>query len=156
MWKTSQRTGVRCMLLVVLLVYGTVCTALEIPEWVLAGILATETRSYYTESGSIIYVDRKTGRAGETGPFQMTRAAWLQIREKTEKRSALKTDLVYAELCCMRYLAWLVENDQRKNHTTDTRWDSVIQAYNAGPGNRSRHYLALVKSNARAAGYEVP
>ena len=46
--------------------------ALEIPAWVERGILAVESRSAIDADGLINYVDRRTGEAGERGPYQMT------------------------------------------------------------------------------------
>ena len=56
-------------------------SASEVPDWVLTGILKVETRSYYNDEG-IVYVDRRVGRAGERGPYQMCYKAWKQIAQK--------------------------------------------------------------------------
>ena len=52
---------------VMLVLSGTVFAGekVEIPAWVMHGILSVETRSYYDESDIIQYVDMRRGKAGE-------------------------------------------------------------------------------------------
>jgi hypothetical protein len=123
----------------------------EVPVWVLAGILAQESRSYYNEDASrIIYVDKRRGADGELGPYQMMHIAWRQIREPGERFEDLATDMMYAETCAIRYLLWLYNNSARRS------WAHAIQYYNRGPGKLSYRYYVNVKAKARKAGYEVP
>lgn len=105
------------------------------PQWVLDGILYVETKSIYREDGSIKYVIQTRGAAGEYGPFQMTRAAWKQIKRKNEPFWKLETDTKYAEELAARYLMWL---DKHYGHGD---WRATIQMYNAGPNHRSTQYL---------------
>jgi hypothetical protein len=120
----------------------------EVPCWVLAGIMAQETRSSYAIDGdTIIYVDRRVGAAGERGPYQMRRIAWQQIKQPGERFENIATDMRYAELCAMRYLLWLYNNSAKGS------WPHAIQYYNAGPGRLNYKYYANVVNKARRAGY---
>lgn len=136
------------ILCILLLTFNIYAEENEVPIWVLAGILAQETRSSYSVDGStIIYVDRRVGKHGELGSFQMRRIAWQQIKQPGEKFSDLATDMRYAELCAMRYLLWLYNNSAKGS------WPHAIQYYNAGPGRLSYKYYANVALKARKAGY---
>lgn len=117
----------------------------EVPFWVMSGILAQESNSYYdysTGTERIVYVDRKVGAAGELSAYQITRIAWRQVRRRGERFETLATDQRYAEQIAMRYLCWLYE------HSAKGSWDRAVEYYNKGPGNRSPKYLALVKAKA--------
>lgn len=126
-----------------LLLLMTTLYAVEVPEYVLVGILKVETRSYYREDGTIKYVDQRRGSSGEIGPFQMTRRAFNQIKKRGELYWDIETDRVFAEECAKRYLVWLYNNSANQD------WSLAIQYYNAGPGNASRKYLdkVLLASN---------
>ncbi len=119
---------IRILAILVMLTCGLPAVENEVPAWVLAGILQQETRSYYLEGDTIKYVDKRVGKDGELGPFQMTKIAWKQIRQPGEKFADLKTDTKYAEECAMRYLLWLYNGPARQS------WAHAIQGYNAGPG----------------------
>lgn len=108
------------------------------PQWVLDGILYTETRSAYREDGSIKYVDKRRGSAGEYGPFQMTKAAFKDIRRSGEYFWMLETDTAFAEACAARYLMWL------NKHFAHGDWERTVEMYNAGPNGHSRSYLSSV------------
>lgn len=134
----------------VLLLLATTLHSLEneVPCWVLAGIMAQETRSSYAIDGdTIIYVDRRVGKHGELSAFQIRRIAWQQIKQPGERFEDLATDQRYAELCAMRYLLWLYNNSAKGS------WPHAIQYYNAGPGRLSYRYYANVINKARRAGY---
>lgn len=136
-------------LLLLALLSALYCEENEVPVWVLAGILAQETRSSYALDGNtIIYRDKRIGARGERGPYQMRRIAWKQIKEAGERFEDLSTDMRYAELCAMRYLLWLYNNSAKGS------WPHAIQYYNAGPGNLRYSYYANVALKARKAGYE--
>jgi hypothetical protein len=131
------------MRFVLMLLLSITLQAVEVPEYVLVGILKVETRSYYRENGTIRYVDQRRGAAGEIGPFQMTRRAFNQIRKRGELFWDIETDRAFAEECAKRYLVWLYNNSAKQD------WSLAIQYYNAGPGNRSAKYLdkVLLASN---------
>lgn len=127
----------------ILLVALTMLPAMDVaPDWVLRGIAKTESRSYYNESGDIIYVDKRRGAAGERGPFQMTRGAFNQVANKAERPLfwKLETDTVFAEYMACKYLDWL--HDRTKN------WDQAVMAYNRGLTGSAWTYLHKVKTNA--------
>jgi len=130
------------MRVISLLAMCALCLAVDVPSWVTVGILKTETKSYYRVDGSIKYVDKRRGRAGEYGPFQMTKAAFLDIRKKGEQFWMLETDTTFAEECADRYLVWL-----HTNFNPSKDWSLTVQMYNAGPHNKSPAYLALVRKN---------
>lgn len=108
------------------------------PEWVIRGILKTETRSYYREDGSIKYIDMRRGSAGERGPFQMTRGAFNQVKRRGEEFWKIEVDRTFAEEMAIRYLHWL------DTHYGKGNWYRNVEMYNAGPNNHSPKYLAAV------------
>lgn len=140
---------IRILAILVLLTGIVPAAENEVPAWVLAGILKQETRSTYNADDSINYVDRRRGRDGERGPFQMTYIAWKQIRQPGETFASLSTDLPYAEQCAMRYLLWLYNGAARQS------WAHAIQGYNEGPGKLDFKYYANVVAKARKEGYDV-
>jgi len=107
----------------------------DVPSWVLRGIVATESRSYYTQTGSIVWVDHKRGHHGERGCFQITRGAFNDVKRPGETFSMLEQDPIFCEVIACRYLARI----HRGN------WSTTIQAYNAGLGHKSTTYLRLVR-----------
>jgi hypothetical protein len=102
------------------------------------GILRVESNSYYDSEGNIRYVDRKVGRAGELGPLQITRRAYLQVKRKGEPGfDTMRTDVKFSEVIAIRYLLWL-----RKHYASN--WYEAIGMYNAGPGRKSPSYVKKV------------
>lgn len=128
------------MLIRVILLLSLACVAFteDVPDWVMVGILKVETKSYYDARGNIVYVDRRIGRHGERGPYQMTRIAFDQIKRPGESFYRLSTDLEFAEDAAQRYLLWL------NKHYGKGRWSRVVMMYNAGPNGISRTYLNRV------------
>lgn len=124
---------------VLLLLITIPCWSEEIPAWVMKGILKVETRSYYNEDGSIKYVDKRRGLHGERGPFQCTKAAFNQVRLKSEQFWTLETDTSFADTIARRYLLWL-----RDNYGGD--WYRVLGMYNAGPNRISNEYIRKIKN----------
>jgi hypothetical protein len=114
-----------------------------IPEWILRGILATESRSYYDDNFNIVYVDKRIGTSGERGPFQLTPIAFKQIRKKGEIHSKVMKDMTYAQDLTERYLLYLYNGPARKD------WEITIRMYNGGPSNykirATQRYLTSVK-----------
>jgi hypothetical protein len=139
---------------------GHVVAAEEaMPEWVLHGILSVETQSYY-ENGSIVYIDTRRGKAGERGPFQMSRVAFNQVSEPGESFASLETDTVFAEKLAVRYLQWIYDNYGRGS------WSRTVAMWNTGPSGyhshrskgdryaekvRSRGLVALERSKSKKA-----
>lgn len=114
----------------------------SIPVWVMPGILATETKSYYANTGQIVYRDKRRGTSGERGCFQMTKRAFDQVKRRGEQFWMIEQDTVFAAEMAWRYLHWLNDNYGHGN------WDRVVEMYNAGPNNHSRAYLIRVKENS--------
>ena len=112
--------------------------AVEIPPHILPAILKVETKSYLTPDGRIVYVDRSVGKAGEYGPYQMTKVAFNQIYKGPRPRSDLKTDMAFATELTKRYLIWL------HKYFAKGDWNKTIQYYNAGPLNSSLSYLQKI------------
>lgn len=117
-------------------------SAVEVPDWIRIGIIRVESSSYWTDDGKIRYVDKRRGKHGELGVAQMTRAAFNQIKRKGEQFWMLESDRYFAEECMQRYLLWL--------YARTKNWDRAVEAYNAGPGNRSPRYLILVRKHGGA------
>lgn len=132
--------------LITLMMLGTMLHAVEVPkqlvpDWVLIGILKTETRSYYDDNFILHYIDKRRGSSGERGPFQMTRRAFKQIARKGDQFWRIETDTHYAEEMAIRYLMWLNE------HYGEGDWHRNVEMYNAGPNKHSRIYLSKVIKN---------
>lgn len=129
------------MRLFLLLILTLACARAEdVPDWVLKGILAKETRSHYTAApGTLIeYVDRRVGADGELGPFQMTEIAFEQVKRSGESFTRLKTDTRFAEKLAIRYLEWLYANAAKGD------WHISVAMYNTGPtGYRRQHSRAI-------------
>ena len=96
-----------CMRLILLL-WPVLLPAVEVPQYILKGIAYVETKSYY-RNGTLVYVDRRTGRAGDTGPFEMTPVAFKTVRKVGESLSRCSIDAKLAEDLAVRYLLWLYE-----------------------------------------------
>jgi hypothetical protein len=110
----------------------------EIPHWVLKGIAKVETNSTIKDCGTIIWRDRRKGKNGDSGVFQMTRIAFNQVKRPGDSFARIHRDPKYAQELAERYLVYL-----RKRYT---RWHDVIAAYNAGTPGRpaGRRYLKKV------------
>lgn len=108
-----------------------------IPDWILPGILYTETRSTYRSDGSIQYIDRRHGGAGERGCFQITPGAFSMVKRSGETFSQCDNP-AFCEQIASRYLVML--------HLRHGSWVSAVMAYNAGrPGTKAgRRYLNKV------------
>jgi len=124
--------------LLALLILCLTIAASEPPQWVVDGILMVETKSYHRDDGSIRYVDKRRGTSGEYGPYQMTRAAFKQVKRRGEQFWMLETNHMYAEEMAIRYLRWI------DTHYSHGNWHRAIEMYNAGPNNHSRVYLTKV------------
>lgn len=99
------------------------------PLWLLHGILAKETRSYF-RAGVLVYVDRRDGAAGEAGPYQMTPAAFADVRRRGEVFARLRTDAAFATSCALRYLVKL--RGRYGYADSDLDWLQVARHFNAG------------------------
>lgn len=137
------------LLIIIALLISARCSATDsVPVWVLSGIMAQETRSYYAIDGdTIVYVDKRVGQAGELSAFQIKRIAWQQVAGPGEQFSRLATDQAYAQLIAIKYLIWLYD------HSAKRSWPHAIQYYNRGPGRPSYRYYANVVAKAKRAGY---
>jgi hypothetical protein len=122
--------------IIALLICCTAWAVEDMPGWVLPGILYVETHSYYNDDGSIHYTNKKRGSHGERSSFQITYRAFKQVRQPGEQFWQIETDQVFAEEIATRYLFWLREHS--------VSWRRAVEAYNAGPRNRSPEYLSAV------------
>jgi hypothetical protein len=144
--RCTNRIRAALLALTLLLGSGPAFTT-DIPDWVLHGILNQETRSYYDiQDGEIVYVDRRIGRHGERGPFQMTKIAFDTIRQPGERFERLHTDPEFAEQLAKRYLTWLYQNKGQRN------WTRTLACYNAGTPRKKAgwRYAAQVEQRGRA------
>lgn len=107
-----------------LLLAASVCFAEVVPQWVITGIAAVETGSYF-KSGRLVYVDQRDGRHGEVGPFQMTRAAYEDIKGPEDSFTRMRHEPKYAEKMARRYLLKLRAGGKRP-------WEEVVGLYNGG------------------------
>lgn len=123
---------------ILLLLITTCMFSVEIPSYVLKGILKVETNSSYLDDGKIKYVDKRRGLSGERGCFQMTKIAFDQIKKRGEQFWMIESDRYFAEECAKRYLSWLYEKTAKQD------WNLTIQQYNAGPFKKSKDYLDKV------------
>lgn len=94
-----------------------------IPDWVLPGIVAVESSSYW-RGAELVYVNRKRGRHGEMGPTQMTRRAFNTVAYPGERFERLATDMDFAIEVTVRYLRWL------RAHSAS--WNDAVAKYNGG------------------------
>lgn len=114
---------------------------MRVPAYVIRGIAFVETRSYWDVEGQLRYVDRRDGKAGERGPFQLTRAAFTQVSARHDSFEKVRTDPAYALTLTIRYLQWLRRHCQS--------WEEACACYNTGlrgsvrAGNRYYTLVAL-------------
>jgi len=113
-----------------------------VPLWIMRGIAMVETGSTLNDDGSIIWRDRRIGKSGDSGVFQMTRIGFADICKPNEKFSRIVKDPTFARELAERLLL--------KYYARHKSWDKAIQSYNAGrPGTRAgARYLAKVKKAA--------
>lgn len=110
-----------------------------IPGWVMRGILYRETRSRYRADGSIVYVDKARGAAGEVGCFQALPEivrAFSPYTPDEVHRSPRKSEEVAAA-----YLRHLYEGAAKRS------WRVAVMRYHVGPTRDTRiaaDYLATV------------
>lgn len=101
----------------------------KVPRWIIAGILAVETKSKLRVDDTVRYVDKTRGALGERGPTQLRRCAFDQVKRPGEAYWRVETDMAFALDITERYLLWL--------HKHTGSWAASIRAYNAGLGGRS-------------------
>lgn len=123
-----------------------VLPAVEVPRWVLSGILHVESRSYYAAHGPIVYVDQRVGEAGELGPFQMTRDAFDLVARQGEQFERLATDTAFAQELCCRYLCVLLRDFAGGD------WFLTAGRWNAGPHGAISRAWKYAKRVQRAGG----
>lgn len=115
--------------------------ASEVPQWVLDGILYTETKSYFNKDGTITYVDKRRGLHGERGAFQCTLAAFNDVKHSGEYFFQVELSPTFAKEITLRYLLWIDKNYSHGN------WDLAVRRYNAGKHHSTqaaRDYLSKV------------
>lgn len=120
-----------------------------VPQWLVAGLAARETRSFYLE-GRPVYIDRRDGRDGEVGMFQCTPAAFADVAKKGERFARMRWDSDFAETIALRYLVLLRKRYRQPD--TDLGWLQVARHYNAGDNPTLAHgYAADVWAMGQAA-----
>ena len=125
------------MKILILLIAISSMSCTEVPDWVVRGVLLVESSSYFSSNGTLIYVDKRVGRSGERGPFQMTEIAFDTVKRPGEHFVNLQVDMALSEKTACRYLSLLYK---RSND-----WFLAIQMYNRGPGKKSATYLHKFK-----------
>lgn len=115
----------------------------EVPDWVIKGMAAVESSSYWTNEGWV-YVDKRVGKAGELGMFQMTRAAFNEVKRPGERFEDLKWDTKLAERTAKRYILKLRANGKRS-------WRKALAIYNGGAGNPQYGYADKVARAGRSS-----
>lgn len=120
----------------------------SVPLWVRAGILKTETKSYYLDNGTIKYVDKRRGKDGDIGPFQMRKDAFDDVKKPGENFWTLEKNTAFAEEMACRYLLFIYES------TGNHDWNTTIARYNVGPyksfiTSKGHRYLKDVLNNYR-------
>lgn len=96
-----------------------------VPDWVIRGIAAVETKSYFRDDGKLVYVDH-SGDTGETddglGPFQTTQGAFNMVRRAGERWTALRVDYRFAEAIARRYIGYLYVAKAGRDWTRALGW----------------------------------
>lgn len=113
-------------------------SALEYPpDWVIRGILHVESRSFVDGNGHIQYVDKRVGKHGERGCFQMTQAAFDMVKQPGERFKDLDNPH-FAEYKFVQYMRWLGK--------WATSWELRVMMWNMGPGRKAVDYLHRVRN----------
>lgn len=134
----------KCLLPLLLL--GVLHAADDMPAWCIKGILSVESRSYYLPDGTIRYVDRRNGKAGELGCTQITPDAFKRVRQSGESFQELASSTVLCVDVTRRYIRWIY--DHKANHD----WLRAVGMYHSGFGtdrhsmNRRINYLNRVRN----------
>lgn len=138
------------LLLLILLAFqlgATDATSLDsfgIPDWILPGILAVESRSSYKADGSIFYNNRAVGADGELGCCQVTRDAFDTVYKGSRPFTDLATDTSFCEQVAADYLKWIYNNKKWGNKD----WKRTVGMYNAGPAKprkAARYLRSIIK-----------
>ena len=108
----------------VLLLLCSLAVADDVPAWVLRGMLSVESSSSYRPDGSILYVNRKRGAAGERGPFQVLPSTFRLYAKPGETLDRLETDPAFAEAFTRRILTSL--------YAQHRSWVLVLSVYHRG------------------------
>lgn len=115
----------------------------DVPPWVLRGIAAVETGSAWRDIGDLTYRDRRIGKAGEVGPWQLSPAV-LRDLKAYDRRARVHADVVFAESLTR---AWLLHL-----HRETGSWPAAVAAYHAGLGARTESFAITYARSVRAAG----
>jgi hypothetical protein len=119
--------------------------AATVPDWVVRGIAAQESSSWYALDGHLVYVDQRIGADGERGPWQMALAAFREI--EPSKSITLLDDPVAAERIARLRLLRL--------YSRLGDWSLVVGAWNVGVAGLHHHpqaaliYIANVEQKGR-------
>lgn len=116
----------------------------NIPSWVIEGIAAAESSSYF-KNQKLVYVDRRIGTCGERGPWQVTERTFHTVFP-TGSFKRLTYSPVYAEKCTRRLLLRLYLGPAACN------WRVAVSMYNTGvcgykrnPARGYRYYRLVLK-----------
>jgi hypothetical protein len=121
------------------------------PSWILPGILAVESSSYYAD-GAIVYVNRRVGAAGELGPFQITRAAYLDVATSAGLRATFRT-LKFSTRIGEIVATLILE----RHHVATGSWAEAVIRYHVGArGDRAEGERYLDQVRAAGLAYLRP
>lgn len=110
---------------------------IEVPRWILDGIMRIESRSYRLRDDSICYVDRRVGRAGEVGAFQLRPIALRDVH-LVGMRDEIRRDPSAAEFAATLYL--------RLCFRRTGSWWRAVGLYHSSDPDEAREYARRVWS----------
>lgn len=110
---------------------------IDVPPWILSSIAMIETRSIYRADGSINYVDRRIGKAGERGPFQIRTIALKDVH-LVSMRADVQSDPMAAEFATICYL--------RLCYKRTGTWWAAVGLYHSSDPDEAREYAVRVWS----------
>lgn len=131
------------MKLCALLLLACFCFCEDIPPWVLKGMAAVESSSYWTGT-EWVYVNRKIGSHGERGMFQCTRATFNEVKQFGERFEDLQWNTKLAESIARRCILKLRAGGKRS-------WRKALAIYNGGAGNPQYGYADRVETIGKSA-----
>lgn len=94
----------------------------SLPPRLLDAVAWVESRSYWDDSGRLVYVDKRTGEAGEVSPFQITPRTFRIYARPGDSFRRLTYDMDYATCYAARILSDL-------HHKTGS-WERALKRYN--------------------------
>lgn len=135
-------SGMGFWLLLVLIAFGSLARAEEVPAWVLRGIAAVETGVHWRDTGDL---DGTWSRSStnDVSPWGISPAVLADLN-LTAKAERIHRDPVFAESVAR---VWLL-----RLYRITGDWSQVCAAWRAGPGNRHRPWARDYAERARNYG----